>query len=79
MFGYFIQPIFLNPFPKKEVLEVIDRAKKTLIIENNFTGQLELLIREQTGKSIDHHFRKYDGRLFYPEEVYQKVKEILGK
>ena len=75
----FIQPIFLNPFPKKEVLEVIDRAKKTLIIENNFTGQLELLIREQTGKSIDHHFRKYDGRLFYPEEVYQKVKEILGK
>ena len=75
----FIHPLFLNPFPSKTIEEAIGRAKKTLIIENNYTGQLESLIREQTGKSIDFNLRKFDGRPFYPEEIYQKVKQILQK
>ena len=48
------------------------------VIENNKTGQLEGLIREWTGLSIDYHLRKYDGRPFYPEEIVVKVREILA-
>lgn len=67
----------LHPFPALQTAEVIKNAKKTLIIEGNKTGQLEELIREQTGLTIDHFFRKYDGRPFYPEEIVNEVKKIL--
>lgn len=73
----YLQVSFLSPFPEKEVTAVINNAKKTLVIEANKTGQFEGLIREHTGLSIDHHFRKYDGRPFYPEEIVEKVKSIL--
>ena len=59
------------------VSEIIKNAKKTLVIEGNKTGQFEALIREKTGLSVDHNFRKYDGRPFYPEEIVEKVKSIL--
>ncbi|MBI2431179.1 MAG: 2-oxoacid:acceptor oxidoreductase subunit alpha [Candidatus Levybacteria bacterium] len=73
----FFQVAFLHPFPVDAVAQTIKNAKKTLVIEGNKTGQFEGLIRERTGLSINHNFRKYDGRPFYPEEIVQKVKELL--
>ena len=49
------------------------------MIEGNKTGQFEALIKEHTGLSIDHNFRKYNGRPFYPEEIVEKIKEVLSK
>lgn len=74
----YLQVSFLSPFPDKEVEAVIKAAKKTLVIEANKTGQFEGLIREHTGLSVDHHYRKYDGRPFYPEEIIEKVRQILS-
>lgn len=73
----FLQVVTIHPFPADMVSNVIKKAKKTLVIEGNKTGQLEGLIRERTGLSIDHSFLKYDGRPFYPEEIVAKVKELL--
>ena len=73
----FLQVSYLSPFPSDVVSEIIKNAKKTLVIEGNKTGQFEALIREKTGLSVDHNFRKYDGRPFYPEEIVEKVKSIL--
>jgi 2-oxoglutarate ferredoxin oxidoreductase subunit alpha len=73
----FLQVAYLSPFPEKEVAAVIKHAKKTLVIENNKTGQFEGLIREHTGLSVDHHLRKYDGRPFYPEEIVDFVRTIV--
>ena len=75
----YLQVSYLSPFPSNEVAAVIQNAKKTLVIEGNKTGQFEGLIREHTGLSIDHHFRKYDGRPFYPEEIVEKVKNLIAK
>lgn len=74
----FLQVSYLSPFPADVVAETIKNAKKTLVIENNKTGQFESLIKEQTGLSVDHNFRKYDGRPFYPEEIVEKVKGLLS-
>lgn len=73
----FLKVSYLSPFPSQQVSEVLTKAKKTLVIENNKTGQLEGLIRERTGLSINDHLRKYDGRPFWPEEIVEKVKSIL--
>lgn len=73
----YLKVSYVSPFPVKEVEDIMKSAKKTLVIENNKTGQFEALIREKTGLSATDHFRKYDGRPFYPEEIVQKVKELV--
>ncbi|MDP2649822.1 MAG: 2-oxoacid:acceptor oxidoreductase subunit alpha [bacterium] len=73
----FLKISYLSPFPIDEVSATIENAKKTLVIENNKTGQFEGLIREYTGLSVDENLRKYNGRPFYPEEIVEKVKRIV--
>lgn len=73
----FLKVSYLEPFPKEAVAQYLKNAKKTLIIEGNKLGQFEGLIREHTGHSIHEHFRKYDGRPLYPEEIVARVKELL--
>lgn len=74
---HFVQVLALSPFPTQKVQEVLSTARKTMVIEGNKTGQFEGLIKQYTGKSIDHHFRKYNGRPFYPEEIVEEIKKII--
>ncbi|QQG41030.1 MAG: 2-oxoacid:acceptor oxidoreductase subunit alpha [Candidatus Levyibacteriota bacterium] len=73
----FLQVVYLNPFPADVVLQILTGAKKTLVIEGNKTGQFESVVREKTGFVFSNHFRKYDGRPFYPEEIVEKVRSLL--
>ncbi|KKS74448.1 MAG: 2-oxoglutarate ferredoxin oxidoreductase subunit alpha, partial [Parcubacteria group bacterium GW2011_GWA1_43_27] len=59
----------LEPFPVKEVDTVLRQAKRRVLIENNYSGQLAGLIRERTGIDITDKFLKYDGRPINPEEI----------
>ena len=74
----YLQIVYLNPFPSEKVSKVIDSAKKTVVVENNFTGQLADIIKEKTGKSVDKKILKYDGRPFYPEEIRDAIKEVVA-
>lgn len=69
----------MYPFPADEIKAVIQAAKKTLVIEGNKLGQFEGLIKEYCGENVDYHFRKFDGRPFYPEEIVEKVKALIVK
>jgi 2-oxoglutarate ferredoxin oxidoreductase subunit alpha len=73
----YLQIIYLTPFPVAKVQEVIERAKKTIVVENNKTSQLTSLIREHLLTTVDHKILKYDGRPFNPEALFQKIKEVL--
>jgi 2-oxoglutarate ferredoxin oxidoreductase subunit alpha len=73
----YLQIIYLQPFPKNKVENVLDRAKKTIIVENNKTSQLSSLIREYTLRDSDYKILKYDGRPFDPGYLSQKIKEII--
>jgi 2-oxoglutarate ferredoxin oxidoreductase subunit alpha len=64
----------LWPFPVGAVSAAMKRAKRTYVIENNFTGQLAGLIREQTGLAAGS-ILKYDGRPFTPEIILRELRK----
>jgi len=72
----YLQIFYINPFPSKKVSEIISKARKTVLIENNQSAQLASLIKEKTGQDINYELLKYDGRPFYPEEIFNSIKEI---
>ena len=67
----------LNPFPKEEVTLAVKNSKKILLIEQNVIGQLGDLIKQKTGIDIKEKLLKYDGRPFNPEEIVEKIKELI--
>ena len=69
----FIHLPLVWPFPEKTLAKLLASAKKLVTLECNSTGQLNRLIREQTGITIDRKLLKYDGRPFYPEEIVEKL------
>lgn len=69
----FLQVCALEPFPVKEVDTALRQAKKRILVENNYSGQLGSLIREKTGIDISDKLLKYDGRPFSPEEIVDYV------
>lgn len=75
----YLQIKYLSPLPEKKIMEVMKRAKKTMLVENNQTGQLGLLIRKYTGMSIEHKLLKYDGRPFFPHEIYDGARKLAKK
>jgi 2-oxoglutarate ferredoxin oxidoreductase subunit alpha len=73
----FLQILYPWPFPKKQVENVLKKAKNILLVEGNATGQMGDLIKQQTGISIENKYLKYNGHQFYPFEIKQKVEEVL--
>ncbi len=67
----------LWPFPAKATLTLLDQGKKFFVVEQNRTGQLGQLIRQETGLSHAGAILKYDGRPFYPIEVAEGLKKYL--
>jgi 2-oxoglutarate ferredoxin oxidoreductase subunit alpha len=68
---------WMNPFPAEAVENVLTKAKHVIDVECNYSGQLAKLIRQQTGIEIQDKLLKYDGRHIYPQEIEQKIKEVL--
>jgi 2-oxoglutarate ferredoxin oxidoreductase subunit alpha len=73
----YLQIVYLFPFPKARVSQILQKAKKTIIVECNKTSQLTSLIREHTLRKVDHKILKYDGRPFGPGFLAEKIKEVL--
>jgi len=75
----FMHILWVQPFPIKAVNDRLSKAKKVLMIEQNAYGQMRGLIRELTGHYLENTLFKYDGRPIDPEEICNKVKEVMGK
>lgn len=73
-----MQVVTVWPFPAEEVAEFLTKAKRSAVIEGNYTGQLQGLVRELCLTDVDHALHRYDGRPFSPEQVYGFAKEVLG-
>jgi len=70
----FMQIVYLRPFPVDQVEKELNQAKKVILVENNATGLLGQILREQTGYFIKEKILKYDGRPFTSEEIVKGVK-----
>lgn len=75
----FLQLIYLSPFPSKFVKRILEKSRKVIVVENNQMGQLASLIREKTGIEIESKVLKYDGRPFFSEELYERLKSALNR
>ena len=63
------------PFPAARTEQILKNARRVVDIENNYTGQLALVIRMMTGMDLPNKVLKYDGRPFTADEIARKVRE----
>ena len=59
----------LGPFPSEKVLEFTAGARRVVVPEVNFTGQLARLVRGECGIPVRSH-AKCDGLPFTAEDVH---------
>ena len=71
---------WMVPFHGEQIMEILSKAKRTIIVENNYSGQFARYLRSETGFSADGHIRKYDGEPFMPHHIVDGVKaQISGE
>ena len=70
---------WIIPFHAAAVTDILSRANRTIIVENNHSGQFARYLRSETGISADGHIRKYDGEPFMPHHVVDGVIELMRK
>jgi len=71
-------PVYLWPFKGAEARKLLDRAKMTLAIEANYTGQFSKFLQMETGFGVQHHLRKYDGEPFEIRAVVSHIRQLLA-
>jgi len=71
-----VQIVDIWPFPDQAVADALRSSRQAVVVENNFTGQMANLIRQQTGIECAKVV-KYNGAPFSPKELYQRLKEII--
>ena len=75
----FLQMRTLWPFPEDEVRDFIKGADHIFVVENNFTGQLERLIRYVVGPLPNmRSVLKYNGKPFRPVEIIDAVASVVA-
>jgi 2-oxoglutarate ferredoxin oxidoreductase subunit alpha len=60
----------INP----DIQFIINAFKDITIVENNHTAQLATLLKSQFNFNPTKVITKFDGRPFFPEELYEKLK-----
>ena len=79
--GRFAALIFgdIYPLPQKRLLELAHKATRVINVEQNATGQLAGLIREETGVVCTGCILKYDGRQITGEEIAARIRREESK
>lgn len=68
---------WLVPLHGDAIVELLRGARRTIIVENNFSGQFARYLRSETSFVASGHIRKYDGEPFFPQQIVDAVKEQL--
>ncbi|HAF10061.1 MAG TPA: hypothetical protein DCK98_08290 [Chloroflexi bacterium] len=74
----YLQVRLMKPFPVDDVTAALRTAKKLVLVEENYSGQLGSLIREQTGVKIDQRILKFDGRPFSEDELVRELSKVFA-
>mgnify|MGYP001287003141 CR=1 FL=1 len=69
---------WIVPLHTEAVTDIFSRAKKTIMVENNHSGQFARYLRSESGLTADGHIRKYDGEPFMPHHIVDGVLELLA-
>ncbi|WP_130611528.1 2-oxoacid:acceptor oxidoreductase subunit alpha [Cohnella abietis] len=67
----------MHPFPSELLEPYLNAAKQVVVLENNATGQLSNLIKQNIGYHDKiRNLLKYDGTPFLPSEIHKACKEL---
>jgi len=69
---------YLWPLRTERLQHLVERAQRTVLVEQNFQGQLGMLIRMECGLNIADKILKYDGRPFFYDELLSLLREQLA-
>jgi 2-oxoglutarate ferredoxin oxidoreductase subunit alpha len=69
---------WIVPLHGEAVSDVVSRAGRTIIVENNYSGQFYRYLRSETGLAVDGHIRKYDGEPLMPHHITDGVVELMA-
>jgi 2-oxoglutarate/2-oxoacid ferredoxin oxidoreductase subunit alpha len=73
-----LQIRWMVPLHGDRIVEILKKSKRTIIVENNYSGQFARYLRSETSFVADGHIRKYDGEPFMPHHIVDAVKEQLA-
>jgi len=66
---------YLWPLRTQELQRLAKWSKRIVLVEQNYQGQLGMLIRMECGLDIPDKILKYDGRPFFYDELLSSVLE----
>ena len=70
---------WIVPFHADEIAEILNGAKRVIVVENNYSGQFYRYMRSETGFTAHGHIRKYDGEPFMPHHIAEGIQELLAE
>ncbi len=73
-----LQIRWMVPLHGGRILEILGNSRRTIIVENNYSGQFARYLRSETSFVPDGYIRKYDGEPFMPHHIVEAVKEQLA-
>jgi 2-oxoglutarate ferredoxin oxidoreductase subunit alpha len=73
-----LQIRWLVPLHGDAIVSILGKAKHTIIVENNFSGQFARYLRSETSFVPNGNIRKYDGEPFMPHHIAEAVREQLA-
>ncbi|WP_292467620.1 2-oxoacid:acceptor oxidoreductase subunit alpha [Methanolobus sp.] len=65
----------IHPLPVEVTQKLLSKAKKTVCVENNSTGQFSRLLKVDASINVTEHVLRYDGKPFSPEFIIAVLKE----
>jgi 2-oxoglutarate ferredoxin oxidoreductase subunit alpha len=69
---------FKQVYPLSDsVKKYFDKANKTIVVENNSTGQFKRLLKAELNINCDESILKYDGRSFSVENLTKKLQKRI--
>jgi 2-oxoglutarate ferredoxin oxidoreductase subunit alpha len=66
------------PLHGDAIVRILENSRRTILIENNYSGQFARYLRSETSFVPDGFIRKYDGEPFMPHHIVEAVKEQLA-
>lgn len=73
-----VQALTVYPVHGDAFRAALGGAKRTLLVEANYSGQFGRLLRAETGVELSERLLKYDGEPFSPLEIVGRALEMVG-
>jgi 2-oxoglutarate ferredoxin oxidoreductase subunit alpha len=65
----------IHPLPIEATIKLLSKAKKTVCVENNSTGQFSRLLKADADINVTEHVLRYDGKPFSPGYIIEALKK----